>query len=157
MRIGSGYDVHRLVSGRPLILGGVAVPFEKGLLGHSDADVLTHAVCDALLGALGLGDLGRHFPDTSAAFKDISSLLLLRRCVELMQQAGYRLVNLDATIFAQAPKLSPHKAEMEKRLADAFHADADRVNIKATTTEGLGYIGRGEGLAAECTLLIDKV
>jgi 2-C-methyl-D-erythritol 2,4-cyclodiphosphate synthase len=157
MRIGSGYDVHRLVSGRPLILGGVAVPFEKGLLGHSDADVLTHAVCDALLGALGLGDLGRHFPDTSAAFKDISSLLLLRRCVELMQQAGYRLVNLDATIFAQAPKLSPHKAEMEKRLADAFHADADRVNIKATTTEGLGYIGRGEGMAAQCTLLIDKV
>ncbi len=157
MRIGSGYDVHRLVSGRPLILGGVAIPFEKGLLGHSDADVLTHAVCDALLGALGLGDLGRHFPDTSAAFKDISSILLLQRCVELMQQAGYRLVNLDATIFAQAPKLSSHKAEMERRLADTLNTDADRVNIKATTTEGLGYIGRGEGMAAECTLLIDKV
>jgi 2-C-methyl-D-erythritol 2,4-cyclodiphosphate synthase len=157
MRIGSGYDVHRLVSGRALILGGVAVPFEKGLLGHSDADVLTHAVCDALLGALGLGDIGRHFPDSSAAFRDISSILLLQRCVELMQQAGYRLVNLDATIFAQAPKLSSHKAEMEKHLADALHADADRVNIKATTTEGLGYIGRGEGMAAECTLLIDKV
>jgi 2-C-methyl-D-erythritol 2,4-cyclodiphosphate synthase len=157
MRIGSGYDVHRLVSGRPLILGGVAIAFEKGLMGHSDADVLTHAVCDALLGALGLGDIGKHFPDTSEAFKDISSILLLRRCVELMQQAGYRLVNLDATIFAQAPKLSPHKAEMEKHLAGALHADADRVNIKATTTEGLGYIGRGEGMAAECTLLIDKV
>jgi 2-C-methyl-D-erythritol 2,4-cyclodiphosphate synthase len=157
MRIGSGYDVHRLVSARPLILGGVAIPFEKGLLGHSDADVLTHAVCDALLGALGLGDIGRHFPDTSEALKDISSILLLQRCVELMRQAGYRLVNLDATIFAQAPKLSSHKAEMEKRLADTFHTDADRVNIKATTTEGLGYIGRGEGMAAQCTLLIDKV
>jgi 2-C-methyl-D-erythritol 2,4-cyclodiphosphate synthase len=140
-----------------LILGGVAIPFEKGLLGHSDADVLTHAVCDALLGALGLGDIGRHFPDSSAAFKDIDSILLLRRCVELMRQAGYRLVNLDATIFAQAPKLAPHKAEMEIHLADAFQADADRVNIKATTTEGLGYIGRGEGMAAQCTLLIDKM
>jgi 2-C-methyl-D-erythritol 2,4-cyclodiphosphate synthase len=157
MRIGTGYDIHRMVSGRPLILGGVAIPSTKGLLGHSDADVLTHAVCDALLGALGLGDLGEHFPDTSEAFKDISSIELLKRCVELMQPAGYRLVNLDATVFAQAPKLSPHKAEMEKRLADAFHADANRVNVKATTTEGLGYIGRGEGMAAECVLLIEKV
>lgn len=156
MRIGSGYDIHCMVSGRPLILGGVAIPFEKGLLGHSDADVLTHAVCDAVLGALGLGDLGRHFPDTSEAFKDISSIKLLKRCVDLMQQGGYRLVNLDATVFAQAPKLSDYKAEMEKRLADAFHTDADRVNVKATTTEGLGYIGRGEGMAAECVLLIDK-
>lgn len=156
MRIGSGYDIHRLVSGRPLILGGVEIPFEKGLSGHSDADVLTHAVCDALLGALGLGDIGRHFPDTSAEFKGIRSIKLLERCVDLMQQAGYRLLNLDATVFAQAPKLSPHKVEMEKCLAEAFHTGADRINVKATTTEGLGYIGRGEGMAAECVLLIER-
>ena len=154
MRIGSGYDIHRMVSGRPLILGGVEIPFEKGLSGHSDADVLTHAVCDALLGALGLGDIGRHFPDTSAEFRGISSIKLLEHCVDLMQQAGYRLLNLDATVFAQAPKLSPHKVEMEKCLAEAFHTGADRINVKATTTEGLGYIGRGEGMAAECVLLI---
>jgi 2-C-methyl-D-erythritol 2,4-cyclodiphosphate synthase len=157
MRIGSGYDTHRLVSGRPLILGGVEIPFAKGLSGHSDADVLTHAVCDALLGALGLGDIGRHFPDTSMEFRGISSIKLLERCVDLMQQAGYRLLNLDATVFAQAPKLSPHKVEMEKRLAKAFHAGADRINVKATTTEGLGYVGRGEGMAAECVLLIERV
>lgn len=156
MRIGSGYDIHRLVSGRPLILGGVEIPFEKGLSGHSDADVLTHAVCDALLGALGLGDIGRHFPDTSAEFRGIRSIKLLERCVDMMEQAGYRLLNLDATVFAQAPKLSSHKVEMEKCLAEAFHTGADRINIKATTTEGLGYIGKGEGMAAECVLLIDR-
>ncbi len=156
MRIGSGYDVHRLVSGRPLILGGVEISFNKGLLGHSDADVLIHAVCDALLGALGLGDLGQHFPDCSAAFKDISSIILLERCVDLMRQAGYRLVNLDATVLAQAPKLAPYKAEMEMGLAKAFDTDADRINVKATTTEGLGYIGKGEGMAAECVLLIER-
>lgn len=155
MRIGSGYDVHRLVEGRPLIIGGVEIPYEKGLLGHSDADVLTHAVCDALLGALGLGDLGRHFPDTSEEFKDISSMQLLRECVDLMQHAGYRLVNLDATVLAQNPKISPHRAQMEEHLALAFNSDVNRINIKATTTEGLGFIGRGEGMAAECVLLID--
>ncbi|MEJ2155596.1 MAG: 2-C-methyl-D-erythritol 2,4-cyclodiphosphate synthase [Desulfobacteraceae bacterium] len=156
MRIGSGYDVHRLVSGRPLILGGVEISFNKGLLGHSDADVLIHAVCDALLGALGLGDLGQHFPDGSAEFKDISSIILLGRCVDLMRQAGYRLVNLDATVLAQAPKLAPYKAEMEMGLAKAFDTDAARINVKATTAEGLGYIGRGEGMAAECVLLIER-
>lgn len=156
MRIGSGYDVHRLVIGRPLILGGVEIPFEKGLLGHSDADVLTHAVCDALLGAMGLGDIGRHFPDTSDAFKDIDSMYLLQLCLEMMQQAGYRLVNLDATILAQAPKIASHKDEMEKRLAGVFGVDEKRINIKATTTEGLGFIGRGEGMAAECVLLIER-
>ena len=156
MRIGSGYDVHRLVSGRPLILGGIEIPYEMGLLGHSDADVLTHAACDALLGALGLGDLGRHFPDTSEAFKEISSIRLLKRCVDLMRQAGYRLVNLDATVVAQAPKITPHKVQMEERLAAAFNTETNRINVKATTTEGLGYIGRGEGMAAECVLLIER-
>jgi len=156
MRIGSGYDVHRLVQGRPLILGGVEIPFEKGLQGHSDADVLTHAVCDALLGALGIGDLGHHFPDTSEKFLNISSIYLLEQCVESMQKAGYRLVNLDATVVAHAPKISPHKAEMEERLAQVFDTDVDRINVKATTTEGLGFIGRGEGMAAECVLLIER-
>ncbi len=156
MRIGTGYDVHRLVSGRPLILGGVEIPFDKGLLGHSDADVLTHAVCDALLGSLGMGDLGRHFPDDSDAYKDISSIRLLQQCVELMRQSGYRLVNLDATILAQAPRIAPFKAEMEERLAVVFGVDRQLVNIKATTTEGLGFIGRGEGMAAECVLLVER-
>ena len=154
MRIGSGFDVHRLVSGRPLILGGVEIPHDKGLLGHSDADVLTHAVCDALLGALAMGDLGRPFPDTSQTFKDISSMRLLQHCVDMMRKEGYRLVNLDATVMAQAPKISPHKAEMEERLAQVFGTDTKRINVKATTTEGLGHIGRGEGIAAECVLLI---
>ena len=156
MRIGSGYDVHRLVSGRPLILGGVEIPYDKGLLGHSDADVLTHAVCDALLGALGMGDLGRHFPDTSETYKDISSMQLLQQCVDMMRKEGYRLVNLDATVMAQAPKISPHKAEMEEHLAKAFNTDEKRINVKATTTEGLGFIGRKEGIAAECVLLIQR-
>ncbi len=156
MRIGSGYDVHRLVAGRPLILGGVVIPHDKGLLGHSDADVLTHAVCDALLGALGLGDLGRHFPDTSKKYKNIKSIELLQECIGFMEQEGYRLVNLDATVLAQAPHISPHKAEMEARLAKVFNTEAKRINIKATTTEGLGFIGRGEGMAAECVLLIDR-
>jgi 2-C-methyl-D-erythritol 2,4-cyclodiphosphate synthase len=153
-RIGMGYDVHRLVQGRPLILGGVTIPYEKGLLGHSDADVLTHAVCDAVLGALGLGDIGRHFPDTSKVFKDINSLLLLEKCYELMRSRSYRLINLDAIILAQAPKISPFKAKMEAGLARVLHAASDQVNVKATTTEGLGFIGRGEGMAAQCVVLM---
>ena len=156
MRIGSGYDVHRLVSGRPLILGGVEIPHDKGLLGHSDADVLTHAVCDALLGALGMGDLGRHFPDTSETFKDINSMRLLQQCVDMMRKEGYRLVNLDATVTAEAPKISPHKSKMEEHLALAFNTETKRINVKATTTEGLGFTGRGEGIAAECVLLITR-
>jgi 2-C-methyl-D-erythritol 2,4-cyclodiphosphate synthase len=157
MRIGIGYDVHRLIEGRPLVLGGVTIPFEKGLLGHSDADVLTHAVCDAVLGALGLGDLGQHFPDHSPDFKNINSLLLLDKCCEMMQKRGYAAVNLDAVVMAQAPKIGPYKAEMEKRLAKSLQVPADWVNVKATTTEGLGFVGRGEGMAAECVVLVDQV
>ena len=148
--------MHRLVPGRPLILGGVEIPFEKGLFGHSDADVLVHAVCDALLGALGQGDIGRHFPDSSEAFKDINSIRLLERCVDLMQDSGYRLVNLDATLMAQAPKIAPFKTDMEERLATVFKTSVRRVNVKATTTEGLGFIGRGEGMAAHCVVLIRR-
>ncbi len=153
-RIGIGYDVHRLVKDRPLILGGVTIPFEKGLLGHSDADVLTHAVCDAVLGALGLGDIGQHFPDSSPAFKDINSMRLLEKCYDLVLERGYQLINLDAVVMAQAPKISPYKAEMEERLAKTLHSRTDCINIKATTTEGLGFIGRGEGMAAKCVLLL---
>lgn len=156
MRTGSGYDVHRLVNDRPLIIGGIEIPFEKGLMGHSDADVLTHAICDALLGALGLGDIGLHFPDSSEAFKDISSLRLLERCVDLMEQSGYRLVNLDATLLAQAPKIAPYRESIEERLATAFKTRTQRINVKATTTEGLGFVGRGEGMAAQCSVLIEK-
>lgn len=156
MRIGSGYDVHRLVDGRRLILGGVEIPFEKGLLGHSDADVLTHAVCDAVLGAAGLGDLGRHFPDTSAEFKDRNSIELLIICSRMMQDLGFELVNADATLFAQAPKIAPYKQQMERHLAQALHVQNDCVNVKATTTEGLGFVGRQEGMAAQCVVLIEK-
>lgn len=157
MRIGLGYDVHRLEKGRKLVLGGVGIPFEKGLLGHSDADVLVHAACDALLGAAGLGDLGRHFPDNEDAFKDIYSIELLRRCSRLVQKEGYRLVNLDATVMAQAPKLQPYRRKMEHTLADALEVTVDRINVKATTTEGLGFIGRGDGMAANCAVLIDSL
>lgn len=153
-RMGMGYDVHRLVQGRPLILGGVTIPYEKGLLGHSDADVLTHAICDAVLGALGLGDIGHHFPDTAKAFKDISSLLLLERCYGLMHSHGYQLINLDAVILAQAPKINRFKEEMEAKLARTLHASSAQVNVKATTTEGLGFIGRGEGMAAKSVVLL---
>lgn len=157
MRIGSGYDVHRLVEGRPLILGGVEIQFEKGLLGHSDADVLTHAVCDAVLGAAGLGDLGCHFPDTSDEFKDSNSIELLKICGQRMQAKGFELVNVDATLFAQAPKIMPYKKQMEKHLAKALHVKEDCVNVKATTTEGLGFVGRQEGMAAQCVVLLEKV
>jgi 2-C-methyl-D-erythritol 2,4-cyclodiphosphate synthase len=157
MRIGWGYDVHCFIDGRPLILGGVDIPFGKGLLGHSDADVLTHAACDAVLGALGLGDLGLHFPDSSEEYKDVYSILLLERCGQMMIDRGFKLVNLDATVFAQAPKLKPYREDMERHLAGALKAPAERVNVKATTTEGLGFVGREEGMAAQCVVLIEEV
>ncbi len=155
-RIGMGYDVHRLVTGRPLVLGGVRIPFQKGLLGHSDADVVTHAICDALLGAAALGDLGNHFPDSSAEFKDIESIVLLKRCARLLQTKGYVLVNLDVTLIAEAPKISPYKSQMQQNLADALGARPDAISVKATTTEGLGYLGKGEGMAAMCVALIQS-
>ncbi len=154
MRVGSGYDVHRLVQGRRLVLGGVPIPHDKGLEGHSDADVLLHAVCDALLGAAGLEDIGRHFPDTDGRFKDISSLLLLARTYDMVRRDGFTLVNLDATIFAQKPRMSPHRAAMRERISETLNVTPSSINIKATTTEGLGFIGRGEGIGAMCVALI---
>ncbi len=156
MRIGKGYDVHRLVEGRELILGGVTVPYEKGLLGHSDADVLLHAICDALLGAAGLGDIGEHFPDSDPQYKGISSLLLLAHCVVLVGRKGYEVVNIDATLLAEAPKISPYKAAMRENIAEVLCLESDAVNIKATTTEGLGPVGRGEGMAALCVVLLKE-
>jgi len=157
MRIGTGYDVHRLVEGRKLILGGVDIPHEKGLLGHSDADVLLHAICDALLGAAGLGDIGRHFPDTDPRYKGIASIVLLREVVGKLTGRGYRVNNIDATIVAERPKMSPHIPVMIANIADAVQADASAVNVKATTTEGLGAIGRGEGIAAYAVCTIAKL
>ena len=156
MRIGHGYDVHRLTEGRPLILGGVEIPWTLGLLGHSDADVLTHAVMDALLGAAGLGDIGRHFPDSDPALRGISSLLLLERVRDLLRSAGWELGNLDVTVIAQAPKLAGYLRTMEQNLADALAADPEQINIKATTEEQLGFTGRGEGIAAHAVALIKK-
>ena len=155
MRIGIGYDVHRLVEGRSLILGGVSIAYDKGLLGHSDADVLVHAICDALLGAAGLGDIGSHFPDDDPQYKDISSLKLLSQTCRLLTDKGYRIVNLDATILAEAPKLAPHRQKMQTNLADTMNISADNINIKATTTEGLGVIGKGKGIGAMCIAMID--
>jgi 2-C-methyl-D-erythritol 2,4-cyclodiphosphate synthase len=157
MRVGIGYDVHRMVQGRPLVLGGVTIPFDKGLLGHSDADVLVHAACDALLGAAGLGDLGEHFPDSDEAFRGIYSIELLKRCRHLIQENGFGMVNMDAVILAQAPKLNPYRKDMEKTMAEALGLPADCINIKATTTEGLGFVGRMEGIAAQCVVLIDAL
>ena len=154
LRIGHGYDVHRLTEGRRLILGGVEVPYEKGLLGHSDADVLTHAVMDALLGAAALGDIGKLFPDTDAAYAGISSILLLERVAERLREAGYAVVNLDATVLAQAPKLAPYRERMRENLARALSLDASRVSVKATTEEGLGFTGSGEGIAAHAVCLL---
>ena len=156
LRIGHGYDVHRLTEGRRLILGGVEVPYEKGLLGHSDADVLTHAVMDALLGAAALGDIGKLFPDTDAAYAGISSILLLGRVAERLREAGYAVVNLDATVLAQAPKLAPYRERMRENLARALSLDASRVSVKATTEEHLGFTGREEGISAYATVLIVK-
>jgi 2-C-methyl-D-erythritol 2,4-cyclodiphosphate synthase len=155
MRIGTGYDIHRLVKGRKLVLGGVTIPFEKGLLGHSDADVLVHAVCDALLGAAGLGDIGLHFPDTDPRFKDISSIKILSRTVEMLTAKGFRVINLDATIMAEAPKMSPYTTEMQKNISRIIEIELNCVNVKATTFETLGMIGRGEGIAATCVALIE--
>ncbi len=154
-RVGLGYDVHRLVEGRPLILGGIDIPFEKGLLGHSDADVLLHAISDALLGAAGLGDIGEHFPDTDPKYKDAFSLDLLATCYRMVQNKGLILGNLDATVFAQQPKISPYKHQMAIRIAEVLGVDAGCINIKATTTEKLGAIGRGEGIAAMCVVLLE--
>lgn len=156
IRIGQGYDVHILVKGRPLILGGVPIPFEKGLQGHSDADVLVHAVCDALLGALGLGDLGQHFPDTDKAYQDVYSIDLLETCCEMMAAQGYGLINMDATVFAQEPKIAPYRDAIQEKLALTMGVALEQVNIKATTTEGLGYIGAGDGMAAMCVVLIGQ-
>ena len=155
MRVGIGYDIHRLVAGRSLVLGGVSIAFEKGLLGHSDADVLVHAVCDALLGAAGLGDIGIHFPDSDPQYKNISSLKLLSETCRLLTAKRFRIINLDATLFAEAPKLAPHRQKMQTILADAMRIRPAQVNIKATTTEGLGVIGKGEGIGAMCIALID--
>ncbi len=156
MRAGLGYDVHRLVEGRKLMLGGVEIPFEKGLLGHSDADVLLHALCDAMLGAAGLGDIGMHFPDTDSRYKDISSLVLLESTRAMVRKTGYRVVNIDATVFAQAPKIAPYRIAIQKSIASALRIEIDAVNIKATTTEGLGTIGEGEGIGAMCVALLEK-
>ncbi len=156
MRIGTGYDVHRLVAGRKLVLGGETIPFEKGLLGHSDADVLVHALCDAILGAAGLGDIGMHFPDTDNTYKDIFSMNLLSKTNDIIISKGYSIVNIDATIFAEAPKLLPYRETMEKNIATCIKIDAAQINIKATTTEGLGYIGRGEGIGAMCVVLLQE-
>lgn len=154
MRVGLGYDAHRLVEGRPLILGGVTVPYHLGLLGHSDADVLTHAIGDALLGAVGAGDLGSHFPDKDPAYKDISSLILLERIMAMVRDRGFAPVNVDATVVAQAPRLAPHLPEMRARLAPVLGLAPEDVNIKATTTEHLGFAGRGEGMAAYAVVLV---
>ena len=156
IRIGHGFDVHAFAGHRKLILGGVDIPFGFGLAGHSDADVLLHAICDALLGAAGLGDIGRHFPDTDAAFAGIDSRILLRRVSEQLQQRGWRVGNVDATIIAQAPKMAPHIARMTAHIADDLGIALDHVNVKATTTEKLGFTGRGEGIAAEAVCLLAR-
>ncbi len=155
MRVGIGYDIHRLVKGRPLILGGVTIAYEKGLLGHSDADVLVHAICDALLGTAGLGDIGHHFPDTDPQFKDISSLKLLSKICHKLTEKKNRIINLDSIIFAEAPKLGSYRHEMQNTLAKEMNLAPNGVNIKATTTEGLGMIGKGQGIGAMCVALIE--
>lgn len=155
MRIGHGYDVHRLVEGRKLILGGVDVPYRMGLLGHSDADVLLHALSDAILGAIGEGDIGRHFPDTDPAYKGADSIKLLQHVMGLADAKGYRIGNVDATIVAQRPKLAPFIGEMRGNIARALSTDEDRVNVKATTTEELGFAGRGEGIASYAVALLE--
>lgn len=154
MRIGQGFDVHQLVEGRKLIVGGVDIPYEKGLLGHSDADVLLHAICDALLGAAALGDIGKHFADTDARFKDIDSRILLRDVADKIASLGYRVGNVDATIIAQAPKMASHIPQMVAHIAADLGIAANAVNVKATTTEKLGYAGRGEGIAAQAVVLL---
>ena len=157
MRIGHGYDVHRLVPERDLILGGVQIPYEKGLLGHSDADVLTHAVMDALLGAAGMGDIGRHFPDTDPQYKGISSLKLLSCVAEKLDAVGYRVGNIDVTVIAQAPKLKDHIPQMQANLAGILGVETDRVNVKATTEEHLGFTGDGSGIACHSVCILEQI
>lgn len=156
MRIGHGYDVHRFAENRKLILGGVLIPNDKGLLGHSDADVLLHAISDALLGAAALGDIGKHFPDTDMAFKDADSRVLLRRCVALLKGKGYKISNIDATVIAQKPKLAPFIGEMIKNIAEDCGVGTDRVNVKATTEEGLGFTGELLGISAHAVCIIEE-
>lgn len=157
LRVGHGYDVHRLTEGRPLILGGVEIPWERGLLGHSDADVLTHAVMDALAGAARLGDIGKLFPDTDPQYKGISSLKLLFEAGRLMREKGWTVVNIDAVLLAQAPKIAPYKARMAENLAAALGIDPEQVNVKATTEEGLGFTGDGSGMAAHAVALVERI
>jgi 2-C-methyl-D-erythritol 2,4-cyclodiphosphate synthase len=154
IRVGQGFDVHQLAEGRKCIIGGVEIPYEKGLLGHSDADVLLHAVSDAILGALALGDIGKHFPDTDAEYKDADSYKLLVAVWKLAKEAGYKLGNIDSTIIAQRPKMAPHIPAMVARIAEALEADPSQVNVKATTTEQLGFTGRGEGIAAQSVVCL---
>lgn len=156
MRVGHGYDVHKLVAGRKLFLGGVDIPYEYGLLGHSDADVLLHSVCDALLGAAALGDIGKHFPDSDERYRGISSLLLLRSTVDLLAANGWRVENIDATLIAQKPKIAPYIDAMRTNIASAIGIPVDAVSVKATTEEGLGFTGEGLGIAAHCVCLIEK-
>ena len=156
MRVGTGYDVHRLTEGRKLILGGVEIPYEKGLLGHSDADVLLHAISDALLGAAALGDIGMLFPDSDPAYLGADSLKLLEQVGEKLQENGYYISNIDATVIAQRPKLAPYKEKMRENIAEVLHLEKDQVSVKATTEEGLGFTGSGEGIAAQAVCLIDR-
>ena len=157
MRVGMGYDVHRVTEGRDMIIGGVKIPYEKGLLGHSDADVLIHAVMDALLGAAGLGDIGLHFPDTDPQYKGISSIKLLEHVAGLLDEHLYVIENIDATIIAQRPKMRPHIPEMEKNMAEALGISVEQINVKATTEEGLGFTGAGEGISAQAICAIEKI
>jgi 2-C-methyl-D-erythritol 2,4-cyclodiphosphate synthase len=156
MRVGFGYDVHALVTGRPLFLGGIEIPYLFGLQGHSDADVLVHAICDALLGAIGEGDIGKHFPDTDPQYRDIRSTVLLKRVIHKIKEKGFHLLNIDATLVAQRPKLSEFIPRMVKQIADVLEIEPERVNVKATTTEGLGFAGRGEGIGAYAVVLVEE-
>ncbi|OZM55880.1 2-C-methyl-D-erythritol 2,4-cyclodiphosphate synthase [Lottiidibacillus patelloidae] len=156
IKIGQGFDVHELVKGRPLIIGGIEIPHEKGLLGHSDADVLLHTIADACLGAIGEGDIGKHFPDTDEAFKDADSKLLLKHVWKMVEERGYKLGNVDCTIMAQKPKMAPHIMSMREKIAELLNASIQQVNVKATTTEKLGFTGREEGIASQAVVLITK-
>ncbi|TKC14250.1 2-C-methyl-D-erythritol 2,4-cyclodiphosphate synthase [Robertmurraya kyonggiensis] len=156
-RIGQGFDVHQLTEGRPLIIGGIEIPYEKGLLGHSDADVLLHTITDACLGAIGEGDIGRHFPDTDPAFKDADSAKLLEHIWGIIKEKGYELVNADCTIIAQKPKMAPYIEQMKNRIAELLECEPEQINVKATTTEKLGFTGRGEGIASQAVVLLQKV
>ena len=157
LRIGHGYDVHRLTAGRRLVIGGVTIPYEKGLLGHSDADVLLHAISDALLGAAALGDIGKHFPDTDECYKDADSLVLLSAVGHILSNAGYKPSNIDATVIAQAPKLAPHIQMMRENIAKALNIEYGAVSVKATTEEHLGFTGNGEGISAHAVCIIEKI